>query len=408
MTNYNADPGSGGVAVWEQLAQDPEVIAAEQRVGELSELDGERYRLECDLGDHYWNTGVPYVTITSRPTYGIGSDASRYSFHWDRPMEDYERRSRGIFKTRKGQFLNDETRKFSDLTAVDDEIGIGVAEGKTYFVRDGKHIVSPPYDSIQPLGEREFTVTQGGRAVVAKLLDESERAAVLEKRERYSEIMEHFSENSDEELALQQGLAEKVLDLYGVPKDDIEIYQYANAAHYTFPFGESTAQINVGGTMLTVQTWDSRLDAQQRSDVSHNFHANLSMEGIQHSILEDAVNKGVPEWLQPYERKIIDDIENIDRERHEFNDAYVTYCHAFGYRNFTLDTPHVTWSIPMALELARLPIDTSYPYIGQFNSITGGRLNIPEPGKFQHRPLPWEDPKATWQFGLNGEIVEAQ
>jgi predicted house-cleaning noncanonical NTP pyrophosphatase (MazG superfamily) len=231
MTNHNTDPGSGGVPVWEQLAQDPEVMAAELRVGELSELDSERFRLECHLGDHYWNTGVPYVTVTSRPSYGIGSDASRYSFYWDRPMQDYERQSRGIFKTRKGQFLNDETRKFGELNPVDDEISIGMDGGKAYFVKDGKHVVSPGYDSIQPLGEREFIVTQGGRAVVAKLLNEDEREAVLEKRKRYGEIMEHFSENRDEELALQQSLAEKVLGLYGVDKEDVDIFQFANAAH---------------------------------------------------------------------------------------------------------------------------------------------------------------------------------
>jgi hypothetical protein len=404
MADHNTEPGNAGTPIWEQLAHDPELIAVEQRVGELSNLDSERFRLECELGDHYWNTGVPYITVTSRPTLGVGGDASRHSFHWDRPMEDYERRARDYFKPRKGQYLNDETQKFKDVTPIDEEIGIGVHDGKYYFVRNGRHIVSPDYDHIQPLGEGEFTVTVGQTSVVTKLLNEGERAILLEKRKRYEEIMEHFSENSSECLALQQGITYKVLERSGVPEYAIDKFQYANAADLTFTYAGSTVSIKVGGTMLHVETWDPSLDEFERSEVSRNFHSNIKIEGVQHSILKRAVDEGVPNWLKPYERKITDDIENIDRERTEFNDGFVAYCHQYGYRNFVMDTPHLSWSLPMALELVKLPIDESYPYIGQFNSITNGRLNVPQPGVFEHKP--YKAPNTTWRFDPSGSISE--
>jgi hypothetical protein len=404
MTNHDTAPGPNDLPIWEQLAYDPEHIAGEQRVGELTELSSERYRLECDLGDYYWNTGVPYITITSRPTLGVGGDASRHSFHWDRPMEGYERRARNYFKTRKGQFLNDETQKFNDLTSVDQEISIGAHEDKYYFVRNGRHIVSPGYNHIQPLGEREYTVSIGKVSVVAKLLDEDERIAVLGKRKRYDEIMEHFSENNSECLALQQGIAYKVLERFGIPEYTIDKYQYGNAADLTFSYAGSTVKINVGGTMLEVETWAPSLDGYERAEVSHNFHSDLAMEGIQHSMLKRAVDEGVPDWLKPYERQITDDIENIDRERAEFNNAFIAYCHQFGYRNFVMDTPHLSWSVPMALELVKLSIDESYPYVGQFNSITNGRLNVPQPGVFEHKP--YKAPSTAWQFASSGEVVK--
>jgi hypothetical protein len=128
------------------------------------------------------------------------------------------------------------------------------------------------------------------------------------------------------------------------------------------------------------------------------------MEGIQHSMLKRAVDEGVPDWLKPYERQITDDIENIDRERAEFNNAFIAYCHQFGYRNFVMDTPHLSWSVPMALELVKLSIDESYPYVGQFNSITNGRLNVPQPGVFEHKP--YKAPSTAWQFASSGEVVK--
>ncbi len=390
--------------IWQKVAKDVALIQIEQEAVGLQEKSGQLYQLGNEMSDYYWNTGIPYFTST------LPSDSKRLSFAWNRPT-DYEgvrsKVTRRLKMQKSPRFINDERVPFESKEPSGAEgIQIGLYKGEQYLVAAGDHVISPGFEEITPEGGNKFKVRSGSFVEDAHLLSEKEKEHVLSRRKEHDQLHEElYGEEptvSEKVRDIQKELALRTLALYGIKEDQIRTDEAVNAVGMWFVYQGTRIRLDFNGEHLGVMTWDSSLPTDQVFEIWGRYEDEIRPEGVQLAILNDYLDSNSNSSLfKGHENAVRANMDNFALETHGFMKRLYNFQKNNNFRSFTLETPHVTWSLPIAISLATAPIDEVYKVISPFGSQGRGHLHISKPGKFDANR---EGRKAEWELDEQGDI----
>lgn len=370
-------------AIWLEAAANPELAAVELQVGGLVEVQSQQSLLGDVLQKYYWNTSVPFTTFEDGNRIA-GREDMRMSFVWDRPRTKY---GRPLFDNlmRRGRFENDRIERGKVVHDISAEVQVTEKDGKQYLVSDKKHVISPKFDEVTPMDDGRFAVCDGERTGIMRLLTADEQQEVQTQRKQYDELDGTYMDTARELHSLQYRAALATLALHGVSLDGSQINSSANTQNYRFKYAGSQVLMGVHGSMLKVIAWDEALTHEQRHQVWRAYEGaddSVRSAGMQLEILKDAIERGVPDFLKPYEDRIMAEIEDIDAASRFFLAAMRDLFERNSFRPFIIETPHTSWSIPVAMKLIEMPFEDAFAITAPFGTVSRGHLRQDRPGQF--------------------------
>jgi hypothetical protein len=363
MTSPEAASNPTGTP-WQEAAIDPAILAQEQTIVGLRVLQQERAGAEREMTKYYWKNGSPRVTS---PDLVVGPDAFSHSYWRDRGAGQDD--------------ADTPSMQFEELIPAEGTgTNIGrTANGNWQLVDADGRVISPGYSSMQHMGGNAFQVS--GWPHVLTILDEQQREQVLAQRTRL-ETLDTLTQGSIEQVRdLQGDIAADVLGRYGIPAEAVRREPSMNSTTMHFRYAGRHVRMSITAENLEVVTWDEKLDAQQRLEI-WNAHSTNRDRGNQISIMEGYLDTEIPDFLKPYEEKIMADTDNLTAEKREHMQHQRAFNERFGFMDFSVDASQISWALPIALSLINMPIEESSKILASTKPGGSDFMVVSEPGLF--------------------------
>lgn len=368
--------GDNERAPWLTAAIDPELKAAEEQVSAAVSEHTELWALRENLASYYWNSGTPYVTFEGKSE--LGDEETRHSFDWDQPTA---RNLTSFIFRRPTPYANQKSATGRVLAHIGGHTRIVEQRpGLQYFASDGGQIISPEFNTITPITETHFKVTRDDESQVLKLLTTDEQAEIIERRAQFEAKQANYDDRALEQLQYRVALG--TLALYGVELDPEENIRNPHTSFqiFRFEYADRTVRLDVGRESLSATCWAKGLSFDKRQELWDAYEHGIRPMHNDLSGQRDSFDRApTDEQSIPNEAEI----DSTDMAYHAFLVAAHGLLKNNDFRPFRIETPHASWSIPMALKIIELPFDRAHCIISPVGGVgSRGHLVQNHPGGF--------------------------
>lgn len=364
-------------APWLTAAIDPELKTVEERVTTLVDEQAEQWDRHEELGSYYWSGGTPHITFEGESE--LGNEETRHSFEWDRPNT---RTLTSIILRRPVSYSNEKAAEGRVLAHVQGHARIVEQRpGLQYFASDDGYIISPEFDTITPISDERFEVSRDGQTRVLKLLSADEQTKVLEQRAQLEAKQADYDYQELEQLQYRAALG--TLALYGIELDPEENKYNPHTGFQIFRFehADRAVRLDVGRNTLTASCWAKHLSFAKRQELWDAYEHGIQPMHNDLSGERDAFDRAPTDGQSvPGEAEI----DSTDMAYHAFLVATHGLLKNNDFRPFRIETPHPSWSIPMAMKITELPFDRAHCIISPVGGVgSRGHLIQDRPGSFR-------------------------
>ena len=388
---------------WEIIATNPAVLAKEQDVTTFNALHQEEFQSEQRLRSCYWNSGVPYtfsgdfsVAYEMRTSFLLDVEAEQPRTVGSPDLSSNDPNERWYLNDPKIEFTAQVSVSNTDLS-----IGVGV-DDKQYLVKGYDKVISPAYPSITHSGGNQFRVptTTDNKTGLLFVLNDEEQQVVLNERR-------HFDALKDLDLTprlcdARDDIATTILEQYGVTDADfLDKHSIVNAVLMEFEYSSRHVSLSVSDGWLGVTCWDSSFDFDQRQRIQRAHTNNQIDFGFQISQLKEELGMDAVLALPAQSSSESEATKEVALLDDGQPDHQETFYEQFNFLDFKLYSPHLSWSLPIAMSLIAMDTYESHQVTARFYADSTDSIVVTGPGQFQ----PMDDKKPTvWRLTSDGHV----
>lgn len=355
-----------GKPLWAEIASDEAFASREARVEELFPAVERAAIFESDREKYYWKDGLPTLEVLVDPfdeqegiTHIFTADQELHTRRsvLAQAVLNRSKRAKVVYKTNAGARIIEK-------------------DDRQCIVVDKNQRVSPFYDSIISVGERDFSVRKGEHTAKIRLLANKDQS-----------LYKNLEANSHELNTLQASVAADVLAKFGITATSREKdVAPENGQTCSFEYAGNMVCIGIHQGVIDVAAWPGYVSPATIFGRWKHFAKGVSR--INGQIPYPAYNTelGVPILLHQHRHQLpLRDIR-ASKEIHDSMEALEDAMQAFAIgnhlRSFSIQTSHMSWALPVVMRLIELPFEEAYTIIGPNGSHIPGAFRQDRPGSF--------------------------
>lgn len=200
---------------------------------------------------------------------------------------------------------------------------------------------------------------------------------------------------------LKDEVATDILGRYGVEPASIFKDPMEGSIAFDFNLGGRQIRLSINNTLLGVKTWDARLTYEEAIDVWEEVERQR-MQGTSLLILRDALDGEIPEYLEAHEEGIAQGAEDINAATRAHRQHDQTLRERAGYLDFSLESSHISWSLPIALGIAGMTTRDAGAIVSRFGMTSSEHLQVLAPAVF--KPLTGHPNQIVWHLASDGSV----